>query len=63
MSFSRDGGRTFSDQIPRSVGGIGEYNTRTIWNSLGRFAREVCFRFQMTDPVKWAFAKLEAQIE
>ena len=63
MSFSENGGRSFSNTMERSVGALGDYNYRTIWNSLGRFAREVCFKFEMTDPVKWTFAKLEAEFE
>lgn len=61
MSFSRDGGRSFSNPVGRSIGKRGEYEHRTIWNSLGRFEREVCFRFDMTEPVRWGFAKLEAR--
>ena len=63
MSFSRDGGHNFSDTISRQTGKKGEYNTRVIWNSLGRFGRVVCFKFEMSDPVRWAFNKLEAMFE
>ena len=63
MSFSKNGGRSFSNTIPRSFGEIGEFDNRTIWNSLGRFTREVCFKFEVSDPVKWTFIKIEAQLE
>lgn len=63
MSVSKDGGRTFSGGITRSVGAIGEYNQRPIWNQLGRVAREVCFRFEMSDPVPWAFTKVEVNFD
>jgi hypothetical protein len=63
MSFSTDGGRTFNNKISRDWGKIGEYDKRTIWNSLGRVSREVCFKFEVSDPVKFVFAKVEAELE
>jgi hypothetical protein len=63
MSVSRNGGRTFEYGITRSVGAIGDYNYRTIWNQLGRVAREGCFRFDMSDPVDWAITKVEGNFE
>jgi len=63
MSFSNDGGRVFSNSLKRDIGRIGDYTHRTVWNSLGRISRQICFRFEMSDPVKWSFAKLEAEIE
>lgn len=61
MSFSSNGGRTFSDRISRKAGKLGEYDKRMIWNSLGRIPREVCFKFEVSDPVKWTFSKVEAR--
>lgn len=63
MSYSSDGGRTFSERLERSVGKIGEFTKRVVWNSLGRMSREVCFKFEVSDPVKWVFLKLEAKVE
>ncbi len=63
MSVSDDGGRTFNNNLTRTMGLIGNYKQRTIWNSLGRFGREVCFKFQVSDPVAWVFSKVEVQIE
>jgi|TARA_R110000744_G_scaffold16240_1_gene44862 hypothetical protein len=63
MSFSTNGGRTFNNTIARAWGKIGEYDHRTIWNSLGRVSREICVKFEVSDPVKWVFAKVEAQLE
>jgi len=63
MSFSTNGGRSFSNTMARSFGKIGEFTNRTIWNSLGRVSREICFKFEVSDPVRWGFAKVEAQIE
>lgn len=63
LSFSDDGGRTFSDTLPRSFGLKGDYLFRTIWNQLGRVARERMYRFDVSDPVKWVFYKIEANID
>jgi hypothetical protein len=63
MSMSTNGGRSYNNSITRNFGKLGEYNHRTIWNSLGRIPREVCFKFTTSAPVKWVFSKVEAQIE
>lgn len=63
LSISYDGGRTFSNRLERTIGRIGEYNIRTIWNQLGRVAREVCFKFEMSDPISWAITKIEVNFE
>ena len=59
MSFSTDGGRTYSTKMPRSFGELGDYRFRTIWNSLGRVSTQICFKFEFTDPVKWVVQKVE----
>lgn len=46
LSFSKDGGRTFSAQLPRSLGLVGEYLTRCIWR-LGVSFRQLQIRLQM----------------
>lgn len=65
MSWSTNGGRTFTDPTERKVGigEIGEYDRRVIWNALGRVPRQVCFKFELSDPVKWAIQKVEAHFE
>jgi len=63
LSISKDGGRTFNNRIEREAGMIGEYNKRTIWNQLGRVAREICFRFDLAGPIKWAITKVEVNFE
>ena len=63
LSYSDDGGRTFSDNITESFGALGEYGTRAIWTELGRSARERMYRFSVSAPVKWAFSKVEVNIE
>lgn len=63
LSYSDDGGRTFSDGITREVGAIGEYEFRTIWNQLGRVARERMFKFEVADAIKWVFYKVEGNFD
>lgn len=63
LSFSDDGGRSFGDTLSRSFGKIGEFNLRCIWDELGRVPRSRMFRFEVEDPVKWAFYKVEANID
>lgn len=59
MSFSDDGGRTFNNPMARSMGKIGEYTKRIIWNRLGRSARERAYRFEISDPIKPVILKVE----
>lgn len=63
LSISKDGGRTFNNRLEREAGMIGEYNKRTIWNQMGRVAREVCFRFDLAGAIKWAITKIEVNFE
>jgi hypothetical protein len=51
MSFSKDGGKTWSKEYIKSMGNIGEYRKRVIWRSLGRCKNWV-FKFRISDPVK-----------
>jgi hypothetical protein len=50
MSFSDDGGRTWSYDKTASIGVIGAYRMRAIWRRNG-YARERVFRLQISDPV------------
>jgi len=61
MSRSKDG-KTFSDEITRGIGQIGEHNRRSIWRKLGRAARFEIFRFKFSEKVKPVIIKLEANI-
>lgn len=63
LSVSRDGGRTFNTPEIRSAGRIGDYQARTIWNALGQAQREVCFKFEVSDPVPWAVTKIEGNFD
>ena len=59
--WSKDNGRTWGNQIWQSFGAGGAYNTRAVWRNLGR-ARDIVFRFQISDPVKVVIAGAGARI-
>jgi hypothetical protein len=53
LDYSDDLGRTWSNEIRRSFGETGEYNTRVTWRRLGRMkAPGRIYRFRVTDPVR-----------
>lgn len=54
LQVSRDGGKTYGAEMWRSIGAIGEYTWRAVWNKLGR-ARNWVFKVRVTDPVKTVF--------
>lgn len=51
LDWSDDGGRTWSAQRYRSLGKIGEFRARSVWNMLGQ-ARDRVYRYQISDPVR-----------
>ena len=59
--WSDDGGRTFGNEIARSFGQVGKYNTLPTWRRLGRISQQRVLRFTATDPVKTNILKLEGE--
>jgi hypothetical protein len=61
LSYSKDGGHTYTDEASRSVGESGEYAHRVIWRRLGQ-ARNWIFKFRTWSPkpmvLKGAYARL-----
>jgi len=51
LSWSNDGGRTWSNEIWRTFGKVGEYFRRCVWHQLG-MARNRVFRLRITDAYK-----------
>ncbi len=51
LTYSDDGGRTWSNEMWRSMGAIGEYTTRPTWGPLGDFLTRQ-MRLVITDPVR-----------
>lgn len=61
VSFSKDG-KSFTNQLSREIGGVGQFERRAIWYRLGRFPRMFLIKVVMSDPVKPVFIKLEARV-
>jgi len=57
--YSKDAGRTWSNEKWRSIGKVGAYNARPLVRNLGR-AREWVFEVTMTDPVPYTIIKAYA---
>ena len=51
LRFSDDGGRTWSNEHWRSLGAMGAYRTRAVWNRLG-MARDRVYEVSISDPVR-----------
>lgn len=52
LRISKDGGKTFGNEIMRSAGKTGEYSRRARWDACGQ-ARRMVFEVSMTDPIPW----------
>ena len=61
LSYSKDGGHTYTDETSRDMGDAGQYTQRVIWRRLG-WARNWIFRFRTWSPnpmiLKGAYARL-----
>lgn len=62
LSWSDDGGRTFTQPKFRSIGKIGGYAARVIWRRLGRFRNRI-FKLSISDPVKVVIIDASAEVE
>lgn len=62
MDYSDDGKR-WSNEMWRSMGKIGRFGQRIVWNRLGRTPYFRIYRFQISDPVKVAAVKLTANLK
>ena len=51
LRVSRDGGRTFDNEMSTSLGAIGKYRARVEWHQFG-MSESFVFRVRITDPVK-----------
>lgn len=51
LTYSDDGGKNWSNEMWRTMGAIGTYNTRAVWRKLGQF-RQRQFKIVITDPVR-----------
>lgn len=62
VRFSRDGGKTYGNAFLVKPGKIGEYDTRSYINRLGRGRNFVC-KLRVSDPVFWALLDCYADME
>ena len=53
MQISKDGGHTWGSENWATMGKIGMYRARALWNRLGQ-SRDWLFKFRISDPVKVA---------
>jgi len=58
MSWSNDGGSTWSTPHGKPIGMQGKYRARAIWRRLG-MARDRIFKVEVTDPVNWVIISCE----
>jgi hypothetical protein len=52
LQYSDDGGKTWSSELWRSAGKIGEYSRRAVWNRMGSSFRRI-YKLTVSDPVVW----------
>lgn len=62
LSWSDDGGRTFSAEQWGEVGVLGEFQKKVEFKNLGRFESRI-LRIRVSDPVYWAIYSCVADIE
>jgi len=62
LQYSNDKGRTWSNEITRPIGKIGETETQVKFNGLG-LSRNRSFRLSVSDPVPVVFAAMYADVE
>jgi hypothetical protein len=62
LRFSDDGGRTWSNEITQTMGAIGAYLTRVIFQRLG-ISRDRIYELRISDPVKRAIVGASLDIE
>lgn len=61
LRWSKDGGKTWSNEHWRDVGKMGKYRTRTIWRNLDT-AREWVLEFTYSEPTLFSVSKAYAQV-
>ena len=62
LTWSNDGGRTWSNEASAGLGAVGQYLTRVEWRRLG-MARERVFRLQWSDPVYTSLIAVDVEAE
>ncbi len=60
LSWSDDGGKTFSDELARGMGKEGQYSRRVQWRRLGRTPRSRTLKLETSEAIRPTLIKLEA---
>jgi hypothetical protein len=63
LDWSDDGGKTFRSMPNRSLGEIGRYTDRIVWQSLGSSRVGRVYRGAVSDPVKVVIRDTQAEVE
>lgn len=61
LSYSNDGGKTWTALPNKSIGPIGRYDTRVIWNRLGS-SRQRVYRAAVSDPIPIAITDTQVDV-
>jgi hypothetical protein len=62
LQYSKDGGNTWSAERWRSIGKIGEFGQRAVWNRFGTMT-DFRARLVVTDPIEAAVISAYADVE
>lgn len=62
LQISTDGGKTYSNELWRSIGTQGSYKTKVIWHRIGS-SYNMCFKYRITDPIKVIISGFYASIK
>ena len=62
LKWSDDGGFTWSSEIWRDIGRIGEYSNRAVWYGMGR-SRNRVYELTITDPIKAVVLGAYAEVD
>jgi len=60
LRYSKDNGRTWSNELWREMGLRGQYGARVLWNRLGS-ARSWLIEISGSDPIKWVITDVYAR--
>jgi hypothetical protein len=63
LDYSDDGGVTFTSMPNRSLGAIGRYTDRIVWQALGSSRVGRVYRGAVSDPVKMVVRDTQAEVE
>lgn len=62
MQFSDDGGNTWSNELWRGMGKMGEYTNRIVFERLGQFRQRI-LRFSVSDPINVVAISAHAEVD